>query len=295
MSAVKSNRLAYNATVSLHSTFAIDIDITRRLRFDGLDGSGKKAMAFLGAGHDIEDLSALCDDVEMPGFGYLADIERQGADLPGLKDEPRSLFQLAHHVGAEGVQILTGPLDVRAVTSEPAARAAGLYAGLVGRTEPEQLSLTARNVQLLADMAQEFGLILYIEALAWTPLNTIDKQIEVIRRAERENVKMVIDFWHCYASGDTPDRIAKMDKNDIFGVHICDSLPMSGAVPDETVARNVATGQGVINLQDWVDAVKATGYDNWWSCELFSTRQRQENSYQIAQDLLAMMQELVLR
>jgi sugar phosphate isomerase/epimerase len=295
MPAVKPNRLAYHATVSLHSTFAIDIDITKRLHFDGLDGAGKKAAAFLEAGHDVDELSALCDGVAMPGFGYLADIERQGAGLPNLKEEASALFQLAHHVRAEGVQILTGPLDVRAVTSEAAARAAGLYTGLVGRTGAEQLSLTARNVQLLADMAQEFGLILYLEALAWTPLNTIDKQIEIIRRAERENVKMVVDFWHCYASGDTPDRVAKMDKNDIFGVHICDSLPISGDVPDERTARNVPTGQGVINLRDWVDAVKATGYDNWWSCELFSMRQRQENSYQIAQDLLVLMQELVLR
>ncbi len=295
MSAVKSNRLVFNATVSLHSTFAIDIDITKRLGFDGLDGSGKKALAFLEAGHDIDELSALCDGVAMPGFGYLADIERQGADLPALKKEARSLFQLAHHVGAEGVQILTGPLDIRAMTAAPAARPDGLYIGLIERTEPEQLSLTAQNIRSLADMAQEFGLFLYIEALAWTPLNTIDKQVEIIRRAERENVKMVIDFWHCYASGDTPDRVAKMDKNDIFGVHICDSLPLSGGFPDEVVARNVATGQGVIKLRDWVDAVKATGYNNWWSCELFSKRQRQENSYQVAQDLLDMMRDLVLR
>lgn len=290
----KANRLVYHSSVSFHSTFAIDIDIAKRLNFDGLEASERKATAFLEGGHDIEELSTLRDGVAIPGFGYLVNVERQGADLPGLKDDARSIFRLAHHLGAEGVQILTGPLDVRAVLSEPAARPRALYSGLLGYTEPEQISLTAMNIQTLADMAQEFGLILYLEALAWTPLNTIDKQLEVIRRSERENVRMVIDFWHCYASGDLPDRIAKMSKNDIFGVHICDSLPMSEGVPDEATARNVPTGRGILNLRDWVDAVKATGYDNWWSCELFSKRQRQESSYHVARELQSLMQELVL-
>ena len=289
----QSNRLIYHSTVSFHSTLAIDLDVAARLHFDGVEVAGSKAKAFLDAGHSIDELKVLLADIPIPGVGYLPNVERQGSDRVGLLDEAESLFDLARHMKAEGVQVLTGPLDVRAVQAAATGQASSLYSGLLSYEDSDQVAMTAANLQVLADMAKNHGLILYLEALAWTPLNTVDKQLEVIRRVERDNVKMVIDFWHCYASGDSPDRIAKMAKDDIFGIHICDSLLHHGGIVDEAVLRDVATGHGVLKLRDWVDAVKATGYANWWSCELFSKRQRQENSYEVAQELLSMMRELV--
>jgi len=288
------NRLIYHSTVSYHSTLAIDLDVTARLKFDGVEINDRKIVAFLEAGHSVDELKALCAGFSIPGVGYLPNIERQGADREALLEEAASLFRLASYLNAEGVQVLTGPIDVRAVEAAKRGQLSGLYSGLVGHDDAEQIALTAANIRILADMAKDYGLVLYLESLAWTPLNTIDRQIEVIRRVERDNVKMVVDFWHCYASGDSPDRIAQMDKNDIFGVHICDSLPITGGTIDEAVLRDVPTGQGVLKLRDWVDAVKATGYQNWWSCELFCRRQRQENSYQVARELLGLMQDLVL-
>ncbi|MGQ3295833.1 MAG: sugar phosphate isomerase/epimerase family protein, partial [Shinella sp.] len=97
-----------------------------------------------------------------------------------------------------------------------------------------------------------------------------------------------------YTSGDTPERIARLDKELIYGVHLCDSLPYAGGIPNEPVLRDVPTGQGVLDLQSWVDAVKSTGYAGWWSCELFCNRQHQDNSFAIARDLKALMERLIL-
>ena len=52
-------------------------------------------------------------------------------------------------------------------------------------------------------------------------------------------------------------------------------------------------GQGVLDLQSWVDAVKSTGYAGWWSCELFCNRQHQDNSFAVASDLKALMERLI--
>lgn len=105
---------------------------------------------------------------------------------------------------------------------------------------------------------------------------------------------MVIDYWHCYASGDTPDAVAKLDKSLIYGVHICDSLAFNGGIPNEAVLRDVSTGAGVLNLRDWTDAVKATGYVGWWSCELFCRRDQQDDSFAVARALHDLMSDLVL-
>jgi hypothetical protein len=92
----------------------------------------------------------------------------------------------------------------------------------------------------------------------------------------------------------TPDRIARPDRDLIYGVHLCDSLPFTGGIPNEAILRDVPPGSGTLDLQSWVDAVKATGFTGWWRCELFCNRQHQHNSYDVANDLKSLMERLIL-
>ncbi|MFZ6049356.1 sugar phosphate isomerase/epimerase family protein [Pseudomonas sp. CR3202] len=285
--------LALHSTVSRHGTLAADVEIARAVGFDALEASSVKLASYLDAGFTQQELKALLGDLQIPGVGYLANIERQGAESQALFQEAEALFSLANAAGAKGVQVLTGPINVQAVIDFNRQGRSALYSGLQGLGEEEQLALTARNITRLADLARTFDLTLYLEALSWTPLRGIARQVELLDRAERDNVRMVIDFWHCHTSGDTPDDIAKMDKRHIYGVHVCDSLPFEGGIPDEAVLRDVPTGQGVLDLQVWADAVKATGYQGWWSCELFCRKQQQQDSYTVARELKALLEHLV--
>lgn len=287
-------KLIYHGLVSRYSTLAIDLAIMRAAGFDGLEISAAKMRDVLAAGFSEAELAQRLQGVEIPGIGFLLDIERQGAAEAQLMQEAAELFGLAKIAGARGVQVLTGPVQVEAVQKHAAGLSTDLYQGVLGRTRDEQVTLTARNLARLADLAADYGLLLYLEALAWTPLNRLADQVEVIERAGRGNLRLVVDYWHCYASGDTPEAVAKLDRNLIYGVHICDSLAFSGGIPNEIVLRDVPTGKGVLNLRDWTDAVKATGYVGWWSCELFCRRQQQDDSFAVAADLHALMSDLVL-
>lgn len=289
----KRNRFILHSLVARHSPMAIDADIARTIGFDGLEASGAKIKACLDAGLSTDEVKALVGDLDVPGAGFLLDVERHAAGS-GLVADARALCELAVVAGARAIQAITGPIPLAALGPDAATTHPGLYRGVVGLPVEEQVRLTAAGLASVADVAAERGLLVYFEALSWTPLNTIDRQIEVIERADRDNVRLVIDFWHCYTSGDTPERIARIDKDLLFGVHICDSRSFDGGIPDEPVLRDVATGAGVLNLREWVDAVKATGYDDWWSCELFCRRQHQENSYDVAASLKTLMHDLVL-
>ncbi|TRC75553.1 sugar phosphate isomerase/epimerase [Mesorhizobium sp. WSM4307] len=290
---MKSNPILFHSLAARHSTLAIDLDIVREIGFDGLEVSAAKMRAFLDAGFTAKDLNKAFDGVYVPGTGFLVDIERQGEGRAALMREADSLFQLAASAGIKGVQVITGPLSLKALDDASAAATPGLYRGVVGLPLETQIDLTASNLAAVADLAAQYGLLIYLEALSWTPLNTIDRQLRTIEIANRDNIRLVIDFWHCYTSGDTPKRIARLHKDIIYGVHICDSLAYAGGVPDENMLRDVPTGNGVLNLKEWVDAVKSTGYDGWWSCELFCRRQHQENSYDVARSLNALMRDLV--
>jgi sugar phosphate isomerase/epimerase len=63
----------------------------------------------------------------------------------------------------------------------------------------------------------------------------------VIEEADRDNVGLVLDFWHLWAGGKTtPADVAKLDKSLIYGVHLCDGFrPVQGEEwPNEKLLRD---------------------------------------------------------
>lgn len=286
-------QIVYHSLISKDAPMAVDLRIVQELGYDGIEISAAKMRAYLAAGWSEAELSERLRPFNIPGTGFLLDIERHGADRPALMRDASELFHLAKIAGARAVQLITGPVSVAAVRAHAAGQPVQGYRGVLGLSRDEQIRITAENLSVLADMAAERNLILYIEALGWCPLNTVSDQLELIDRAARPNIRMVVDFWHCYVSGDTPDRIARMDKDLIYGVHVCDSLKYDGGIPDESLLRDVATGAGVLDLQAWVDAVKATGYVGWWSGELFCRRQHQDDSFTVAKEMQALMRDLI--
>jgi sugar phosphate isomerase/epimerase len=136
-------------------------------------------------------------------------------------------------------------------------------------------------------------LLLYLEPLSWTPINGLRKPLRLIEAAARSNVKLVVDYWHCFTSGVSPDEIAQLDKELIYGIHVCDSLAFSGGIPIETQLRDVPTGQGVLNLSEWTAAVKETGYQGWWAAETFSLKMQQQPAYTIARDMRRLLEKLI--
>lgn len=287
------NQLIFHSMASRPNSLAIDIAIARRLGFDGLETSGAKIAAFLEAGFTERELKERLDGLFLPGIGFLIDLERQGDGRAQMLREAEALCGLAVAAGAKGIEAITGPLDIRVFEPDAAARHPGLYRGLIDLPEADQTELTARNLQAVADIAAAHGLVVYLEALSWTPLNTLDAQRRILDLCKRDNVRIVIDFWHSYTSGDTPERISRLDKDLIYGVHLCDSLPFTGGIPNEPVLRDVPTGRGVLDLREWVEAVQSTGYRGWWSCELFCRRQHQDDSFAVAAELKAVMERLI--
>lgn len=290
----EKNTLTFNTSVARHSTLVMQLDVARQAGYSSVEITAAKVNDFMSAGFSVADLRDALQGLEVKGLGALINVERQGKDTSTLLCEAEEIYAMANHIDAKGITVVTGPLDVQAVQQFRAGKPVDRYKGLLGRAETEQLKLTANNLRLLADSAAVHGLVLYVEALSWAPLNTIEKQLRLLDCIERDNVKIVLDFWHCYTSGVSPEEISNINADQIYGVHVCDSLPFSGGIPVEVDLRDVPTGAGVLNLKEWVDAVKATGYSGWWCSETFSKKQHQQNSYEVAKMLRAQLESLVL-
>ena len=114
-----------------------------------------------------------------------------------------------------------------------------------------------------------------VAQLATSILQNRDQALEVVRAAGRDNVGLVIDFWHLWAAGETlPAEVAGLDRRLIYGIHFCDGKKPADPTQawDELALRSYLPGAGDVPIQEWVAAVKATGYDGSWSSELISPR-----------------------
>jgi sugar phosphate isomerase/epimerase len=277
--------IAHNGTCTMYCNLLTDIRIARETGYDGIEIIGSKLKRYLDQGYTVEDLLPHLRGLQPVSLGYVQDIERQEPDeYQALLRECEEMCGLAQSLGIPQVQILTGPIG-------PGVGEFGGYQGLMGRDWPEVRDLTARNLAVISQIGRQHGVSFYLEMLSWTPVHTLKHGCEVIDCAGADNVGVVIDFWHLWTSGITPDEVARLDKRYIAGVHFCDSLP---APPGSTVVshdlRHVWTGSGHIPLKEWVDAVVATGYDGWWACELFSPKHWELDPWQTARRLRELLE-----
>jgi sugar phosphate isomerase/epimerase len=273
----------------MYCNLLTDIRIARETGYEGIEIIGSKLYRYLDHGFTPESLLPHLEGLTVVAMGYVQDIERQEPEeYAALLEECEKMCALAQKLGAAQVQVLTGPI-------EPGLglEASDSYKRIMELPWPELMKSTAENLATLADMAASYDLSLYLEPLTWTRMHTLEQALELIDAAERDNVGLLIDFWHHWTSGTTPDDIAKLDKNLIAGVHFCDSLPLvDGPVTHDL--REVWTGGGNIPLKEWVDAVTSTGYDRWMAAELFSSKHWEMDPWRVARNLAEMMKFMLV-
>src|SRR5438445_6520795 len=163
------NALIFNTTAAKHATFAMEIDVARHAGFAGIETTAVKVQSYVDADHSFSDVAAVLNGLPVYGIGTILDIERHGDDVRSLISDARAIFELAHHVGAAGVQVITGPLDYLEVVRFREGRPKAGYRGVLDCKEEERIEITAGNLKMLAEIAREFDLIVYLEALSWSP------------------------------------------------------------------------------------------------------------------------------
>jgi sugar phosphate isomerase/epimerase len=161
---------------------------------------------------------------------------------------------------------------------------------IMALTELDHLSAAERdailleNISAIADIGAPHGIKFQIEVVAFTAFNSLQHALDLIKQSGKDNLGVVVDFWHLHAGGGTtPAEVARMDKELIYGVHFCDGRAAKpGEAWDEWVQRNYAPGEGDVDIAAWVAAVKATGYDGVWSPELLSPQNWEDDLWDIS-------------
>lgn len=293
---MKENLLSLHGYDIGRSNLRTLFDAARAAGYEAAEPNIMQINYFLNAGYTTKDIREMAGELILPAIGWLDNCERQGHAFLELMKEAEYTFRIASEIGAKAVEVINGPFDPKAVKCFRDGTPYSGYMGLLGLDFEDQMAITQKNLSALADLAAQFGLTIYFEPLCWLPIHSLKESTKLVERAQRDNFKVVIDFFHNALAGVTAEDIAKIDPAMILGVHVCDALPCkAGEVPDEAVQRNVALGEGFVPVKEWVDAIKSTGFTGWWAYETLSRREHEEDPYAVAKRSYKTLTELILR
>jgi sugar phosphate isomerase/epimerase len=253
-------RLVYNSNSTMHLPALMQIRVARETGWDGVFVREEHLRRYLAQGYSIASLREALAGLEPINMGALRDVERwRPAERAEMLREAAMLTELAVDVGVANVQLLTGPVAP-----------GGAYSGPAELSAADLRRVTAEAIRTVADLGASQGIRYYLEPVAWTPLGGLDRAVEAIDAAERDNVGLVLDFWHLWQRGTTPDDVARLDPRIISGIDFADSLGPPGSPSPDQRSRCVWPGDGAIPIGEWVAAVRSTGFDGWWDNELYS-------------------------
>ena len=263
-------KLALHALTTMHCNCLTEVRIARDLGYEGIEFSVSQFQRYLANGGQAPALRAACEQAGTPAvcLNALVHADRQGkAERQALLEECEQLSAAAAGLGCPTIQLV-------------------FLMELAEYPWPEVRQLTARNAAALADIGRAHGIRFQLEPIAWAPLRSLAQTLEVIAEAGRDNLGLVVDFWHLWAGeATTPDEVARLDPKLIYGTHICDGKRrVPGTIWDEGKLRGYLPGEGDIPIAQWVSAVKATGYDGVWSAETYSPTHWEADLFDLAAD-----------
>jgi 4-hydroxyphenylpyruvate dioxygenase len=216
--------------------------------------------------------------------GSPADVRRMASDL-GLKIITFQPFR-----DFEGL-----PPERRARTFERAERKFDLMGELdcdlllvCSNVSPESeggIDRLAEDFRLLGERAAKRGIRIGYEALAWGRyVNDYRDAWEIVRRANHSHVGTILDTFHILARGTELNSIRSIPRDKIYLVQVADAPLLTMDPLSWSRHWRCMPGQGDLDLNAFMEALSATGYDDYLSLEIFNDRFRAASARAVAID-----------
>ena len=247
------------------------LSVANEAGFKGVEIVASKLDDYLDQGFTAEDLSQALKEKNLTALSIndICHIESPRPEaLEKMLEQAKRYSEVAEIIGCKYIQLV--PL-----------------VELNDKSWEEILDITSSNVKKICDIGAEHGVSFQLEAVAWSPFRSLKRGMALIEKVGKDNLGMVVDTWHFWAAGETtPEEVAKMDPTLIYNIHFCDGKKgEADTVWDETKLRGYYFGEADIPLKEYSDAIKASGYKNWWSVELVSSKHWEMDAIEVAKRL----------
>lgn len=145
--------------------------------------------------------------------------------------------------------------------------------------------LAAAQLRQLADLAQDFGIRVAYEALAWgRHVGTYDHAWKVVEAADHPSLGTCLDSFHILARGSDPKGIEDIPGEKIFFLQLADAPLMAMDVLQWSRHYRCFPGQGGFDIAGLLGHVLRAGYAGPLSLEVFNDVFRQAEAGPTAVD-----------
>lgn len=133
----------------------------------------------------------------------------------------------------------------------------------------------AKELAQWCDEAKAVGSDIAIEVLPFTNISDLKTSRQILDLAGRANGGLCIDIWHM-ARGNIPySEVAQFPAKYIKSVELNDALAeVRESLWIDTIRERVYPGEGVFDVPAFIRAIRATGWDGFWSVEILSEKYR---------------------
>ncbi|MDQ1049936.1 bifunctional sugar phosphate isomerase/epimerase/4-hydroxyphenylpyruvate dioxygenase family protein [Streptomyces sp. V4I2] len=263
------------ATVSLSGSLTEKLTAASRAGFDGVEIFENDLLA---SPLTPEEIRARCADL-----GLTIDLYQPMRDIEAVPEDEfarnlrraRHKFELMDRLGADTVLVCSSvsPLAV------------------------DDDALAAEQLGRLADLAQDFGIRVAYEALAWgRHVSTYDHAWHIVETAGHPALGTCLDSFHILSRGSDPKAIEDIPGEKIFFLQLADAPLLAMDVLQWSRHYRCFPGQGGFDVAGLVRSVLHTGYDGPLSLEIFNDVFRQAEAGPTAVDArrsLLVLQETV--
>ncbi|WP_043671938.1 bifunctional sugar phosphate isomerase/epimerase/4-hydroxyphenylpyruvate dioxygenase family protein [Streptomyces xylophagus] len=263
------------ATVSLSGSLTEKLTAASRAGFDGVEIFENDLLA---SPLTPEEIRARCADLGLSIDLYqpMRDIEAvPEAEFARNLRRARHKFELMRRLGTDTVLVCSS----------------------VSPLAEDDDALAAAQLSQLADLAQEFGVRVAYEALAWgRHVSTYDHAWRIVETADHPALGTCLDSFHILSRGSDPKGIEEIPGEKIFFLQLADAPLLAMDVLQWSRHYRCFPGQGGFDVAGLVRHVLSAGYDGPLSLEIFNDVFRQAEAGPTAVDAhrsLLVLQETV--
>lgn len=251
------------ATVTLSGELPEKLEAIARAGFDGVEIFENDFLAFDGSPADVGRMAR--------DLGLIITLFQPFRDFEGMPESLRSRtfdraerkFDIMQELGTDMVLVCSN----------------------VSQAALGGIDRAAADFRELGERAAKRGLKVGYEALAWGRfVNDHRDAWEIVRRADHENVGLILDSFHSLSRKIDINSIRSIPKEKIFIVQLADApLIDMDLLYWSRHFRNMP-GEGDLPVTEFTEAVASTGYDGFFSLEIFNDQFRGGSTRAIAAD-----------
>lgn len=237
------------ATVSISGTLPEKLHAIAAAGYQGVEIFENDLLYYTGTPAEIRQLAADLG-LKITLFQPFRDFEGASrAQFAANMARARRKFALMHELGCETLLLCSNVQPDCSADSE----------------------LQVADLRALATLAEEEGIAIGYEALAWgTHVNRWQQAWERVRRVDSPALGLVLDSFHILARGDTLDALPLVPVEKITFVQLADAPYMKMDLLEWSRHFRCFPGQGELPLEAFAEQITRCGYRGPWSLEIFN-------------------------